>query len=111
MGDGIFDSLFNAAVAGTVVNVDVVPVDIGAYHMLNTVAAITYVQFFYKAAADVTLGTTVANFVVALPVSGGATINFSGKGWRTRGPLSVACTTTATGLTGAAVYISLWRAR
>jgi hypothetical protein len=108
---GSFDSLYNAAVAGTVLQVSAVPVEIGAYHMLNTTAAIAYVQVFYLAAASVTLGTTVANFVIALPASGGATLNMEGRGWLTRGPLSLAGTTTATGNTGAAVYVSLWRCR
>jgi hypothetical protein len=110
-GTGSFDTLYNAAVTGTVLQVSAVPVDIGAYHILNTVAAITYVQFFYALAASVTIGTTVPSFVVALPASGGATLNLSGQGWRTRGPLSLASTTTPTGLTGAATYISLWKAR
>jgi hypothetical protein len=110
-GTGSFDSLYHAQVTGTVLQVSAVPVDIGAYHILNTVAAITYIQFFYLLAASVTLGTTVANFTIALPASGGATLNLAGQGWRTRGPLSVASTTTPTGLTGALSHVSLWKAR
>lgn len=110
-GTGLFDSLFHSAVDGTKVQVSAVPVDIGAYHILNTVAAITYVQFFYKLAASVTVGSTTPDFTIALPASGGATLNFSGKGWRTRGPLTIASTTTATGSTGAASHVSLYKAR
>jgi hypothetical protein len=110
-GTGSFDSLYHAAVTGTVLQVSAVPVDIGAYHILNTVAAITYIQFFYKLAAAVTIGTTVPDFTIALPASGGATLNLAGQGWRTRGALSIASTTTAGGLTGAASHVSLWKAR
>lgn len=111
MSDGLYDSLFSAAVTGTKVQVSAVPVDIGGYHMLNNAAAITYVQVFYKLAADVTVGTTVADVVIPLPVSGGATINFAGKGWRTRGPLTLASTTTRTGNTTATTDVVIWKAR
>lgn len=110
-GTGMFDTLFSAAVTGTKVQVSAVPVDIGAYHMLNNAAAITYVQVFYKLAADVTVGTTVADAVIPLPVSGGATINFSGQGWRTRGPLTLASTTTRTGNTTATTDVLIFKAR
>ncbi len=109
-GTGLYDSLFNAAVT-TAVQVSAVPVDIGAYHILNTTAAIAYIQVFYALAASVTLGTTVANFVIALPASGGATINFDGKGWRTRGPLTIASTTSPTNNTTASSYVALWKCR
>jgi len=111
MAAGSFDSHYNAPVTGTVLNVSAVPIDIGSYHILNTVAAITYIQFFYKVAASVTLGTTVADFTIGLPASGGATLHFGGSGWRTRGPLSIASTTTPTGSTGALSHVSLWKCR
>jgi hypothetical protein len=109
-GTGSFDTLYNGAVT-TAVQISAVPVDIGAYHILNTVAAITYIQIFYKLSASVTLGTTVADYVIGLPASGGATLNLSGQGWRTRGPLTIASTTTPTGLTTALSHVSLWKAR
>ena len=111
VSNGSFDTFFSASVTGTKVQVSAVPVDIGAYHMLNNAAAITYVQVFYKLAAAVTVGTTVPDVVIPLPVSGGATINFSGSGWRTKGPLTLACTTTRTGNSTATVDITLWKAR
>jgi len=111
MANGAFDSLFSAAVTGTKVQVSAVPVDIGAYQMLNNAAAITYVQVFYKLAADVTVGTTVPDVVIPLPVSGGATINFSGSGWRTRGALTLASTTTRGGNSTATTDVVLWKCR
>jgi len=40
-------------------------------HIINTVAAISYLQLFNKAAlSDVTLGTTVPDISLPLPVSG-----------------------------------------
>jgi hypothetical protein len=111
MSDGIYDSCFSASVTGTKVEVSAVPLDIGAYHMLNNAAAITYVQVFYKLAAAVTVGSTAADVVIPLPVSGGATINFAGKGWRTRGPVTMAATTTRTGSSTATVDVVLWKAR
>lgn len=108
---GSFDTFYSASVTGTKAEVSAVPVDIGAYHLLNNAAAITYVQVFYKLAADVTVGTTVADVVIPLPVSGGATLNFEGQGWRTRGPLTLAATTTRTGSTTATIDVVLWKAR
>ena len=108
---GSFDTFYSASVTGTKAEVSAVPVDIGAYHILNNAAAISYVQVFYKLAADVTVGTTVADVVIPLPASGGATLNFEGKGWRTRGPLTLAVTTTRTGSSTATADVVLWKAR
>lgn len=108
---GSFDTFYSASVTGTKAQVSAVPVDIGAYHMLNNAAAISYVQVFYKLAADVTVGTTAPDVVIPLPTSGGATLNFEGMGWRTRGALTLAATTTRTGSTTATVDVTLWRAR
>lgn len=108
---GSFDTFYNASVTGTKAQVSAVPCAIGAYHLLNNAAAITYLQVFYKLAADVTVGTTVPDAVIPLPVSGGATLNFEGKGWLTRGPLTLAATTTRTGSTTATVDVTLWKAR
>lgn len=108
---GSFDTFYSASVTGTKAQVSAVPVDIGAYHILNNAAAISYVQVFYKLATDVTVGTTVADAVIPLPASGGATLNFEGKGWRTRGPLTLAVTTTRTGSSTATADVLLWKAR
>lgn len=107
---GLYDSFFNASVTGTKVEASAVPVNIGAYHILNNDAAIRYVQCFYALAADVSVGTTVPNVVIPLPASGGATLNFQG-GWLTRGPLTLAVTTTRTGSTTGTADVVLWKAR
>lgn len=119
-GAGSYDTFFSAAVTSTKVQVSAVPVDIGAYQMLNNAAAITYIQVFYKLAADVTVGTTVPDVVIPLPVSGGATIHFGGTGWRTKAGsvsgvaspgLTLASTTTRGGSTTATTDIILWKCR
>lgn len=107
----MLDTCFSASVTGTKVQVSAVPLDIGAYHILNNAAAISYIQCFYALAADVSVGTTVANFVIPLPASGGATLDLSGEGWRTRGPLTLACTTTRTGSSTATADVCLWKRR
>ncbi len=110
-GMGMFEPVFNASVTGTKVQVSAVPLDIGAYHILNNTAAIAYIQVFYKLAADVTVGTTVADAHIALPASGGCTLMLGGLGWRTRGPVTLACTTTRTGSTTATADVLLFKAR
>ena len=111
-GAGCYDSVFSASVTGTKVQVNAQPMDIGAYHILNNAAAISYLQVFYKLAASVTVGTTVPDVVIPLPASGGATINFEGSGWRTRGDgLTLACTTTRGGASTATADVQLWKCR
>lgn len=107
---GHLDSCYSASVTGTKAQVSAVPLNIGAYHLLNNAAAITYVQVFYKLAADVTVGSTTPDVVIPLPASGGATLLFD-EGWLTRGPLTLAATTTRTGSSTATVDVVLWKAR
>ncbi len=83
---------------------------IGVIECANTTAAAAYLQIFWKAASAVTLGTTVADAVIALPASGGAVISFPDQGWKTMGSAwSMAGTTTATGNTEALINVSVWR--
>lgn len=86
---------------------------VGLMELANTTAAIAYVQIFWKAVADVTLGTTVPDVVIALPASGGCVLPFEGEGWRTagNGPWCLAGTTTRTGNTEALVSVTIWRKR
>lgn len=111
MSDGLYDSLYSAEVDETPAQVSAVPVDIGAYHILNLEAAVTYILVYYKLAADVTFGTTVPDESIALPASGGATLNFAGDGWRTRGPLTLCASTDASGAGTPDAHVTLWRAR
>jgi len=47
----------------------------GGYYLDNTAnAATTYYQFFYKASTAVSLGTTVADFVIPVPAGLGANL-------------------------------------
>ena len=97
--------VYSAQVTGTVVDVDANnPVTIRTLAINNTVAAITYLQIFKLAATDVTLGATVADGVIGIPSSAGAIM--TDLNWLVGGPaLSIACTTTRTGSTGAAMDI------
>lgn len=95
---------------GTVLVGDNVPTYIATLEFANTTAAMAYVQIFWKAASDVTLGTTVPDVVIGLPASGGAVLHFEGEGWRTMGTAwSFAATTTRTGLTAALTSVTIWK--
>lgn len=99
----------SSAITGTVIAGSTVPTDIALIEVGNTTAAIAYIQIFWLAAGDVTLGTTAANVTFAVPASGGVVLSFN-VGWQTGGTAwSMASTTTATGSTGAAQYITVWR--
>ena len=112
MSAGMIDVLYSGVMTGTKAQVSDVEQDIAGYHILNETAALSYLQIYYKLAAAVTVGTTVADLVIPLPASGGATMKFEGKGWRTRGTgLTIAHTTTSTGAVSAAGYATIWRSR
>jgi hypothetical protein len=109
-GAGNSEHAFSSEVAGTVLLVSNQPMYISTVEYLNTTAAIAYLQIFWKAVADVTIGTTTPDVVIGLPASGGAVIPFADGGWKTRGTsFSIAATTTRTGLTGAAVSVTIWK--
>ena len=90
---------FSAVVGGTVTNLVV-----GSNATILTLVAASpasagYIQVFYKVAANVTLGTTVADIVIPMPTGGiiidvGWHINSGNAG------VSLAVTTDRTGLTG-----------
>lgn len=97
---------FNDAVAGTVVQVKGNgPARLKALRLVNTTAAAAYLQVFDKMATAVTLGTTAPKFAVRLAANETLVlallqyIEVGGTG------LSLAGTTTPTGLTGAAVSV------
>ena len=101
---------FKSVQAGSTVIVGGInPIDIAIAELANTTAAIAYLQVFWKAAADVTLGTTAPDVVIGLPASGGAVLHFEGEGWHTGGTAwSFAGTTTRTGSTQALVDVAIW---
>lgn len=109
LGIGKTDVLYNGVADGTKVAVSSSGQDIAGYHLLNTTAAPAYLQIFYKASADVTVGVTVPDAAIPLPTSGGATMQFAGKGWRIPTALTIAGTTTPTGAVGAACHVVLYR--
>ena len=74
------------------------------WSVINTTAAVAYVQVFKKAAVgDVTLGTTVADFVIPLAANGVVNVTLKKPINMTTGIVAFA-TTTPTGSTGAAVH-------
>ena len=93
---------FSAQVAGTVTNlVTGSNATLLTTMVYNTTAATAYVQVFNKAAASVTLGTTTPYAVLTVPASSGIGVD---SGWHVNSGatgVSIACTTTRGGLTGA----------
>jgi len=100
--------LFSAGVAATKTAIKATPCQVHGWHIVNQTAAEAFVQVFDKAAADVTVGTTVADYVIPLPASGGAVLPLNHVGLLHSIGLVIACTTTATGLTGAACDVLMF---
>lgn len=96
---------YSAQVAGTVVNLDAnMGVVIRSLVLVNTTAALAYVQIFKKPAAGVTLGTTTPDLVIPLLASGG--VSLSDVSMKIPGTgVSLAATTTRTGAVGATVDV------
>jgi hypothetical protein len=81
------------------------------WSILNTTAAIAYMQVFNLASASVTVGTTVPDYVVPIPANGttGAGNNILGEiGLAHSVGCTVACTTTRGGSTGAACDVIIF---
>jgi hypothetical protein len=94
-------------VAGTVKNIKASgPGQLFALKLVNTTAAVAYLQLFALPAASVNLGTTVPYFFIRLNanesvmVAANEPINFNGSG------ISAAGTTTAGGNTGAQISVT-----
>lgn len=106
----VMQPFFNDAVAGTVVAVKATQGVLRFMKLVNTTGAAAYLQIFFKPAASVTLGTTVPDWTVRLAASESLPIpDLAGVGLM-NGPvigtgLSIAGTTTPTGLTGAAISV------
>lgn len=102
---------YSAQVGSTVATVSQTPSIIGNIVLLNTTAAVAYLQIFWLAAGSVTLGTTVPNVVIPLPASGGIALDYGDQGWLTRGTgaWSIAGTTTRTGNTQALIDVTIWK--
>ncbi len=100
---------FSAAVT-TVAEVSKTPSLIALMELANTTGAMAYLQIFWKASADVVLGTTVPNAVIALPPNGGAVLPFEEPGWATNGTAwSIAGTTDRGNAVTAAISVTIWK--
>lgn len=98
---------YSGQVAGTKTAVHDKPTTLYAVNFLNETAAVAYVQLFYLASGDVTVGTTTPQMAIGLPASGGLTWSFP-QGWILGGAaLTIACTTGAANSTGANVRVNL----
>lgn len=112
MADGCLDPLYSGQVSGTVVQVSNQSTYVGQLVLGNTTAAVAYLQVFWAPSGSVTLGTTAPDLVFLIPASSGAVIPFGKEGLKTRGTAwSIACTTTRSGSTGAAVEVAILSAR
>lgn len=103
---------FNDAVAGTVVQVKAGAGQLIYLKLVNTTAAVAYLQVFDLAAASVVLGTTTPKWTVRLAANESVSVPMLlplGMGQlqplATAG-MSMAGTTTPTGSTGAPVSVS-----
>jgi hypothetical protein len=70
----------------------------GGYYIYNPNATVAYLQVFDVASASVTLGTTVPDMIFAIPAASAANIEIT-CGVNMATAITLACTTTATGLT------------
>ena len=95
--------------AGTKVELDAQgPVTLKMVYCLNTVAAVSYFQVFFRKAADVTVGSTVPDLSFGIPASAAFSMPIPSNGIRRGGNgLTVAGTTTREGSTGAAVDFNI----
>lgn len=91
----------------TVVDVNAVPSFVDGGIAFNNTAAQAFLQFFDKKAADVTLGTTVPDWIVAVSPNDNDPIHVGESGLIFSTAVSVACTTTATGLTASDCHVAI----
>lgn len=101
----------NDALTSTAILLKTGPCSLCGYHIFNTTTAEAYVQFYNAAAAaDVTVGTTVHDFVLGIPAETAAGLG-SGACRSLFRPLQftkgivVASTTAAAGATGAITVV------
>lgn len=100
---------FNDAVAGTVVQVKATAAQLYSLRLVNTTAAVAYLQVWWKPSASVNIGTTAPEWVVRLAANETAVIPIPAMGIA-KSPdtgLSIAgCTTSSGACTGAAISVS-----
>jgi hypothetical protein len=95
---------FNDAVDATKATVKAAPTRLHLLKLRNTTGAAAYLQVFDKLAADVTVGTTVPDFVIPLAANEGTTVPFHMPIALKIG-MVIAGTTTPGGSTNAAIDV------
>lgn len=104
-----FSASVTAAVAAFLVSGAQAPGRIWGYQVMNNTAALAYLQVFDKAVADVTLGTTVPDWVIPLAANSLILVPpIAQPIARHQTAITVAGTTTRGGLTTAAIDVLLW---
>lgn len=96
---------FSASVNATKAQVKATAGNVYGWNIVNNTAALAYCQVFNLASASVTVGTTVPDYVIAIPgnsTTGAGNSVALDLGISHSTGITVACTTTRGGLTGAA---------
>lgn len=96
-------AVFNDAVSNTAVAIAPGRASLMSLRLVNTTAAVAYLQVFNAAQASVTVGTTTPAFVVRLGANESLSIGLLGL--QMANGISMAGTTTAGGSTGAAISV------
>jgi len=97
-----------ASVAATKVTVSASQCQLHGLVVVNQTAAEAFLQIFDKAAGDVTVGTTVPDYFVPIPASGGVVLPLALFGFQHLIGIVIACTTSPTNNVGAACDITLF---
>jgi hypothetical protein len=100
--------IFKAAVAGVAVAVKATPCQLHGWQIVNQTGAEAFVQVFDALQASVTVGTTVPDYVIPLPASGGAVVPLGKVGLRHDVGLTIACTTSPSNNVGAACDVLMF---
>ena len=100
-------SVYSGQLAATVTNAKATAGQIYTLQLLNTTAAVAYLQCFDLAAGSVTLGTTAPTESFGLAASQSLSISFGAHGIAHATAISCAGTTTRTGSTGAAIDVNI----
>ena len=100
-------SVYGGTVSNTKVEVtDNVDVLLYGFHIQNTTAAVAYLQVFDKDADDVTVGTTVPDYVIGVAANNQCDIVFQ-KPKRHSTGFTIASCTSRTNNTGAAQEVTI----
>lgn len=95
---GGYTPYFNSALSTTVQSVKSSAGKLGGWYIYNPNAAVAFVQIFNVASGSVTLGTTTPTLSLGIPATSAANL-MNGEGADFATAISIAATTTATGLT------------